>query len=102
MTEGYMVLPDHISVVRDSTGRAIGLAGHNAGTYIPRFQVGERITATRMVELLDRIQTVERQTAALTARLMLERSKWCHHCGAPWYWARPTCRYCGTARPPDR
>lgn len=54
----------------------------------------EPLTAHRLNELVDRIVRLE-------SRLAVERSKWCHHCGAPWDWARPTFRYCGTCRPPE-
>jgi hypothetical protein len=95
-------LPEGVQRVVDLRGRTIGVAGTNGGTYIPRFSSGDRLTASAMNHIISRIEQVERQTALLAARLLIERSKWCHHCGAPWDWARPTCRYCDTVRPPDQ
>lgn len=62
----------------------------------------DRLTAQTWNQLVDAIATVATDVAELEARLEVERSKWCHHCGAPWDWARPTCRWCGTSRPPER
>lgn len=49
--------------------------------------------------IFDAIADLAVDVAALESRLAVERSKWCHNCGAPWDWAQPRCRFCDVSRP---
>jgi hypothetical protein len=61
----------------------------------------DRLTAQTWNQMVGAIADLAVDVAELEARLAIERSKWCHYCGAPWDWSRPTCRWCGTSRPPE-
>jgi hypothetical protein len=80
---------------RNELRRAI--AGRFEGLYVSD---GDRMHAGVINGVVDAIIDVSVDAIDLETRLGVERSKWCHHCGAPWDWARPCCKWCGTSRPP--
>jgi hypothetical protein len=62
---------------------------------------GEGFPPNLFVDITNVMTSLLVEIVDLESRVAVERSKWCHFCGAPWDWARPRCRFCDTSKPPE-